>query len=515
MKASVLVSLVWFVGVAKAGGSDVNVRPHPGLLPEARENRSALQFKANHLGVANQVATNNRSAAIVFAASDLSNASQSPSLSPGEMAGVRASGNTNTASQEIHPLVLTPELVNQLAEEMLTNHPALTAAAARTNAAAAAVTAVRTWDDPMLKLGGMAAEEMMRSENGDILYGAEQKLPLWGKQKLARNVARAELEVEIADSGMRFQELRSELAKALFRTAFAQRTVAIGEQDLAYLKTLADATEASYGVGGASQFDLLQIQNERAKRVEQLKTDRARLAHEHLALNRLLNRELATPWPSLELPPLAGPVLYNNRLVNFALGNEPRLKMMRGRIKQAEAMVEETRRMRLPDISVGAESRNYSGNGEWRQADFMVSFNLPLFNRSKYRADLQRNEARLKTIEAETTDYALSVSEEVHNLTVKIDTARREAVLYRDQIIPRSETALASARTAWESGRGMFRDVLDARRMLLDARLMFARAVAEQYQMISELVLCCGLGDLEALQMIGAEPETPSGGTKP
>jgi hypothetical protein len=36
---------------------------------------------------------------------------------------------------------------------------------------------------------------------------------------------------------------------------------------------------------------------------------------------------------------------------------------------------------------------------------------------------------------------------------------------------------------------------------------MYARAVAEQYQMMSDLVLCCGLGDFEALQMIGAEIE--------
>jgi outer membrane protein TolC len=416
--------------------------------------------------------------------------------------GLAAQGATNTVR-------LTPQLVNQFAEELRTNHPALAAAAARTNAAAASLAAVRTWGDPTLKAGVMAAEEMMRAEDGDIEYGIEQKLPLWGKPKLARNVARAELAVEMADSEMRFQELRSELAKALFRTAFAQRTIAIGDQDLAYLQTLAETTEASYGVGGSSQFDLLQIQNERARRAEQLKTDGAKLTHEHLALNRLLNRELSAAWPPLELPPLAGPVFYNQRLVDFAVKNEPRLRMMGEQIRQAEAMVAETRRMRLPEVMVGAESRNYSGNGEWRQAEFMLSFNLPLFNRSKYRADIQRNEARLKTVEAETMNYTLAVREEVHGLTVKIDAARREAVLYRDEIIPRSETALASARAAWESGRGMFRDVLDARRMLLEARLMFARAVSEQYQMMSELVLCCGLGDLEALQMIGAQPDSP------
>ena len=109
----------------------------------------------------------------------------------------------------------------------------------------------------------------------------------------------------------------------------------------------------------------------------------------------------------------------------------------------------------------------------------------------------------------------LSVREEIHNLTVKIDAARREAVVYRDEIIPRSETAIESARAAWETGRGMLRDVLDMRRMLIEGRLMLARAIAEQYEMLSDLVLCCGLGDLEALQMLENDSNARLGETKP
>jgi hypothetical protein len=81
-------------------------------------------------------------------------------------------------------------------------------------------------------------------------------------------------------------------------------------------------------------------------------------------------------------------------------------------------------------------------------------------------------------------------------------------LLYRDEIIPRSEAGLESARIAWEANRGTFRDLIDTRRMLLDGQLMYARAVAEQYGMMAELILCCGLGDMEALQMIGAGPES-------
>ena len=212
-------------------------------------------------------------------------------------AGMRTFAETNS-------LTLTPALVNQFAEEMRTNHPALAAARARTNAAAAGVAAVRSWEDPVVRLGGMAASEDFRASDGDIIYGAEQKLPLWGKPDFARRVARAELEVENANADYRFQILRSDLAKAMFRAGLTERIVAIGEQDLAFVQVMNEAVDAKYRAGAGTQVEVLQLQNERAKRATQLQTDRGKLAHEHVALNRFLNRDMNSPWPSLELPPL-------------------------------------------------------------------------------------------------------------------------------------------------------------------------------------------------------------------
>jgi hypothetical protein len=50
---------------------------------------------------------------------------------------------------------------------------------------------------------------------------------------------------------------------------------------------------------------------------------------------------------------------------------------------------------------------------------------------------------------------------------------------------------------------------------LLEGKLMYVRAVAEQYEMLSELILCCGLGDLEALQMISAGADSKTETPKP
>jgi outer membrane protein TolC len=296
----------------------------------------------------------------------------------------------------------------------------------------------------------------------------------------------------------------------MFRTALVDEVVVIGQQDLAWLETTTQTMEGKFRASEATLVEILQLQNERAKQATQLETERDRLSHERVSLNRMLNRGLLSPWPTLELPALAGSVYYNQKLVDFAIKYEPKIEMLRRQIKQAEATVASTRRQRLPDISAGLEARNYTGDGSFRQGILLFSMNVPWVNAGKYRSEVRRDEAKLKAAELDLVDYELSVREEVHQLTVKIDAARREAVLYRDQIIPRSQSALDSARSGWEANRGTFRDVLDARRMLLEGRLMHARAVAEQYQMLSELVLCCGLGDMEALQMIGAQPEVPT-----
>jgi len=406
---------------------------------------------------------------------------------------------------------LTPAYINELAEEMRGKSPALQAAAARTNAAAANLGTVRTWDDPMARLGGMAARDDMRESEGDLIYGVEQKLPLFGKPKLARSVARAELSMETANAAYQFQVLRRELAKAVFRTALVDEVVVVGQQDLAWLEIISRTMDGKFRSSEATLVEVLQLQNERAKQATQLETDRDRLIHERVTLNRMLNRGLLTPWPTLELPALAGPVLYSQKLMDLALKYEPKIEVLRRQIKQAEATVALTRRQRLPDVNAGLEVRNYTGDGSFRQGMLVFSMPIPWVNGSKYRGEIRRDEAKLKAAELDLADYELSVREEVHQMTVKIDAARREALLYRDQIIPRSQTALDSARSGWEANRNTFRDVLDARRMLLEGRLMYARAISEQYQMLSELVLCCGLGDMEALQMIGAQPEVAPG----
>src|SRR5213595_2689690 len=229
--------------------------------------------------------------------------------------------NDTPPAEPTNVVVITTDYINRLVEEARTNNPSLKAADSRVRSAALNAEAVRTWEDPMALFGGSVygSRGFDASEDGNLAYGVEQKLPLWGRPRLTRRVAQAETSMREAEVHYRARQLRSEITKALVVTALAERVVEIGEQDVAWLQATEKATDNKYRAGQAVVADTLQMQNEVAKRNDTLRTDRLRLAHEHFTLNRLLNRDVSSSWPSLQLPPVAPAIPLSAKLFSLAL----------------------------------------------------------------------------------------------------------------------------------------------------------------------------------------------------
>lgn len=415
---------------------------------------------------------------------------------------------SGVGAAETPAVVVSTPLVNSLVAEARTNNPALKAADARVRAASFNAEAVRNWDDPAFMFGGstFGPKGMDPSQYGDLFYELDQKLPLWGRPQLMRRAAQAEAALRLADANYRLQKLRRDLTKELLAAALDERIVDIGEQDRSWLETTAKSVEDRYASGQASLADTLEIQNELAERTDKLRTDQHLVMHEQFNLNRLLNRPGDSPWPPLRLPPPAPAAVFSAKLLALALANEPQLKVMAQEIKQAEAAAELTHRTRLPDVSFDVAGRQYSGDGGFREGDFTFRVSLPWFNAGKYRRDYDRDKERQKSAEEEREDQVWMVREQLHHLSVEIDASHREALLYSGEITSRAEQALQSRLSDWETGRGAFRDVLDARRQLLESQLMGARAVAEENEMLAELLLWSGLENVEALAPLANEP---------
>src|SRR6266496_4399618 len=126
-------------------------------------------------------------------------------------------------------VLISTALINRLVAEARTNNPSLKAADSRVRSAALNAQSVRTWEDPMAMFGGSVYSDrgFSPAEDGNLAYGIEQKLPLWGRPKLTRRVAEAETSMREAEVHYRFQQLRGEITKGLLMTALAERMVEI------------------------------------------------------------------------------------------------------------------------------------------------------------------------------------------------------------------------------------------------------------------------------------------------
>ena len=405
-------------------------------------------------------------------------------------------------------LEITADFVDGLVAEAKGQNPALQAAGARAQAATSAVSAVRTWEDPTASFGLSAPSSrgFRSSEEGNLVYGIDQKLPLYGRPELMRKVAAADASREQLASDYETERLRRDLWIGLNSVALSGSEAEAAEQDLAWLDATLDAVDHRYRVGQASQVDWLKIQTARAVAADDLKTWEQERAHGALALNRLLNRELHRRWPSLSVPTLQPPIYYTEQLVDAALNAEPELKVLRQESLSAQAAADLTRRQRLPDVSVGVQARQYSGDGGIREGTATVSFSVPWLNRGKYDDDWRRDQQRKRASEFAADDRALTVREELHHLVVDLDAARRRAVLYREQLVPLAQQTLASARTAWEHNVGPFPDVLDAHRMLLADQLALDHALTDQATQLAEISYLTGSRDVGTLVLLAGNP---------
>jgi outer membrane protein, heavy metal efflux system len=399
---------------------------------------------------------------------------------------------------------ITPGLIDQLAAEAQGQNPALKAAAARTEAANEAVEAVRTWEDPTASFGLWAptSKGFQSSEEGNLVYGLDQKLPLYGRPDLIRKVATADASREQLSASLATQKLRLDLHLALDRLAISWREADIAEQDLAWLDATLSAVDHRYRVGQASQVDWLRVQTARAMADDELKTKAQEREHSAFSLNRLLNRPLHASWPRVAIPAMAPQIYYTDLLVGAALSSEPQLKVMHQESESAQASADLTRRQRLPDVSVGLEARQYSGDGGFREGMATVSFSVPWLNRAKYDDDWRRDQQRKRASDLAAEDQALSIREELHHHVVDLDAVRREALLYGSQLLPLAEQTLASSQSAWEHNLGSFQDILDAHRMLLGDQLALDRALANQDMLLAQVSFLTGsrdTGDLVAL----------------
>jgi outer membrane protein TolC len=376
--------------------------------------------------------------------------------------------------------------LSRLRAEAARTHPSAEAGKQRAAASGQDLRAVRLWDDPMVGLGFMAADTVMRADQGDLIFGVEQKLPKPGMFAAQRRKAEAMHRAEVENSRGSALAAGAAAARNAIELALADESITLQQTQITWLSAMVEnARQMAAGPMGSS-IDALRMETELA--TEQQMLDAARRSRQGFArkLNLTLGRPLDSPWPELKLPATPPPVpVALAEIARIAHAN-PKVRAMQEMAGAAGAESRMADRERLPEVSVGIDTRTYSG-GDWRSTMVGVKMSLPWFNEGSYQARISAARNRELAAGREVETMRREVAAMVLSAATDAANAAAQARAYAGEVHDKAQQTAKTIEAAWISSKAPLTDLLDASRTLFAIHLEERRLIAMEQAALEEL----------------------------
>ncbi|RPJ34624.1 MAG: TolC family protein [Verrucomicrobiaceae bacterium] len=399
-------------------------------------------------------------------------------------AGLSVAGSLLHAAE---PQLLNDGLLSKLRNEAARTHPSAIAGKHQAIAAAHDARAVRLWNDPMIGVGFMGAEEMMRMDDGDVMIGFEQALPKPGMFAAERAKMEAMQRAQIENSGGASLTAGAEAAKAAIELALADESITLQQAQIEWMTAMVENAKQMAADPMGNSTDALRMETELAKEKQML--DAARRSREGYArlLNITLGRPLESPWPVLKLPASPPPVPVATAEVARIPYSNPKVRSMKEMVSAANADTRIADRERLPEVAVGVDAQLYSDTGDIKSTTVGVKISLPWFNDSSYKAKIAAAKSRELAAASDVETMRREIASMVTMAATEAANAAAEARAYSGEIHEKALKATQTTEAAWISSKAPLSDLLDSARTLYSIRLEQRRMIAMQLAALEQL----------------------------
>ncbi len=154
----------------------------------------------------------------------------------------------------------------------------------------------------------------------------------------------------------------------------------------------------------------------------------------------------------------------------------PQMKISKvfGLRQQAELKLARAERFTNVALAAGIKRDMQAGDNA---AIIGVTFGLPIFNRNQ--GGVMEAELGQKTSQLEAGASQNELRRTLRALAADYDVYKNEVTALKDISVPKIELAFAEVTKLYQHGKASYLDLLDTRRALLDARVMYVEALAQ------------------------------------
>jgi cobalt-zinc-cadmium efflux system outer membrane protein len=321
------------------------------------------------------------------------------------------------------------------------------------------------------------------------------------RQQLQNTLQLSQL-IELGDKRARRTEVAERTRDKSAVDYEAKRVEVLGATTLDFIAVVSDQERLTLAELATHQADeLLHAVKKRIKAgvgstLEQKRAEvqlaRSKIAEDHARHQLLASRQnLAARWGG------KSPIFTEARGELFTTHPVPPLDSIMGRLEASPerraAIAEEkvlaaeaalARTKQTSDVTVGAGWRQ---GRSWDDQSTVAFVTIPLQVFNRYQGEVAQADALERKAKSSTSAVETRLRAVLFGLYQEILHAQDEVSLVRGEILPRSEEALALARSGFDQGLFTQLDLLDAQRTLLEVRSEYIQAGQTYNQLLAEI----------------------------
>jgi outer membrane protein TolC len=386
--------------------------------------------------------------------------------------------------------VLSVEL---LVQEAIEKNPKIIAARERHSMLKEKVPQAGALEDPMLAFGVVNLPNNFDFNEEDMTMkeiSVSQKFPFPGKRGLIEETAAREADAGAAEFEEIANQVEKEVKTAFYDLSHVHRATEVTRRNKSLLEELSKITHTRYSLGRGIQEDIIRIQVEISKMVDDLIMLEQKKRSLAARLNYLLNRPQNSPVGRPAQFDFRRAVFSIENLQQQALANNPMLKALKQEIAARDKTVELAKLDYLPDFSL----KFAYGQREDRLDMYtsMIEMNLPIFIKSKQARKVAEGYADVRSAQARYDSAQNEIFYMITDMGSMLQRLERKIELYRTGIIPQSRLQIDTALSAYMVNKADFMTLLDSSMRLYRYELDFHEALTDYEKSLAALEAAVG-----------------------
>jgi cobalt-zinc-cadmium efflux system outer membrane protein len=318
-------------------------------------------------------------------------------------------------------------------------------------------------------------------------YIAQSIVEIW-QMPVKKRAAGHELEAKILHVARLAGELATETKRAYYHAVATRDLLVLAQENEGYLLQSCETLRVYREAGVASALDeQLQLREAQQGRLR-VREARLAAANARRELARFLSLEADVDSLDLTNPlPQPRSVEFDaDELILLARNERLDLHALSQSVLAGDANVELEYARVFPDVELGF--------GAERDADSIgptATLTLPIFDQNQ--AQIAKAEyAQLQSVRS-YEDLYLSIAQDIRIAVDRATTRWGDVGLYRNELLPQSETNLELTETAYAAGTAAILTLLESQRALIAARRGYVVAWADAASSLSDLERAVGL----------------------